>query len=63
MTIKKVKSLLYTNYFRPMLYQILHMHVIHGPQRKGITVDWQYFKERYLETFLDQYTIHTTIQS
>lgn len=29
----------------------------HGPQQKRITADWQYSKEKYLKTFLVQYTI------
>jgi len=28
----------------------------HSPQRKVMTTDWQHSNERYLETFLAQYT-------
>lgn len=35
------------------------MHVRHGLQRKVMTADWQYLKEKYLETFLAQYIIPT----
>lgn len=33
------------------------MHVKHGPEQKVITADWQYLKEKYIETFLAKYRI------
>lgn len=51
----KLKALFYTSY----LTQIITYACEAWSSLKGITADWQYSNEKYLKTFLAQYTIRS----